>query len=226
MTDKPVVVLTNGTTLMDRDVRQELMFADIVMPSLDSARGESFYKVDRPAAGIDLQEIIRGLTLFSREYRGRLHLEILFVQNCNDSYQDIEALLAVIKPMRLDRFQLNTVIRPPADFSARPVSNDKLAEIGKIFHETLAVPIDLPFAPADQDARTQPPADLTKIGSSSLDETLGEILQMLQRRPCTAADINRTFHFGGPDKVEQLLEPFVNSGVLQLQYHGNERYYQ
>jgi hypothetical protein len=101
-----------------------------------------------------------------------------------------------------------------------------LAEIGKIFHETLAVPIDLPFVPTDQGARTQPPADLTKTGSSSLDETLGEILQMLQRRPCTAADINRTFHLGGPDKIEQLLEPFVNSGVLQLQYHGNERYYQ
>jgi len=226
VTDKPVVVLTNGTTLMAPDVRQELMVADIVMPSLDSARIESFYKVDRPAAGIDLQEIIRGLTLFSHQYRGRLHLEILFVQNCNDSYQDIEALLAVIKPMRLDRIQLNTVIRPPADFSARPVSSDKLAEIGKIFHETLAVPIDLPFAPTDQGARTLPPADSIKTGSSSLDETLGEILQMLQRRPCTAADINRTFHLGGPDKIEQLLEPFVNSGVLQLQDHGNERYYQ
>jgi len=226
MTDKPVVVLTNGTTLMDRDVRQELMVADIVMPSLDSARFESFYTVDRPAAGIDLQEIIQGLTLFSREYRGRLHLEILFVQNCNDSYQDIEALLAAIKPMRLDRIQLNTVIRPPAELAARPVSKDKLAAIGRIFHEILAIPIDLPFAPTDLGAQTQPPADLTKAGPSSSDETLGEILQMLQRRPCTAADINRTFQLGGPDKIEQLLEPLVNSGVLQLQCHGNERYYQ
>jgi wyosine [tRNA(Phe)-imidazoG37] synthetase (radical SAM superfamily) len=226
VTDKPVVVLTNGTTLMDQDVRQELMVADIVMPSLDSARIESFCKIDRPAAGMDVQEIIQGLALFSREYPGRLHLEILFVENCNDSYQDIEALLAVIKPMRLDRIQLNTVIRPPAELFARPVSKDKLAAIGRVFHEILAIPIDLPFAPIDQGTRTQPPANLTKNGSSSLDETLGEIFQMVQRRPCTAADINRTFQLGGPDKIEQLLEPFVNSGVLQLQYHENERYYQ
>jgi wyosine [tRNA(Phe)-imidazoG37] synthetase (radical SAM superfamily) len=226
VTDKPVAVLTNGTTLMLAEVRQDLMAADIVVPSLDAARSESFARVDRPAAGMDLQEIIDGLTLFSHEYRGRIWLEILFVQDCNDAPEDIEALLAAIKPMRLDRIQLNTVIRPPAEPSARAVSDERLAEIARIFRQELALPVDLPSARTEQVAQAQQPADLKKTGLSSSDEMLDAIVEMLQRRPCTAADINRTFQLGGPDKVEQLLEPLVNSGLLHTQEYGNERYYQ
>lgn len=224
--DKPVAVLTNGTTLTRQDVRRELRTADIVMPSLDSARPESFVRVDRPVAGIDLQDVIRGLTLFSHEYQGKLWLEILLVQNVNDSSQDIEALLSVIKLMRLDRIQLNTVVRPPAENSARPVSKERLVDIANLFQQELALPVDLPFASTDQSVPIEQPADADKTGPSVLDEILDEILQMLERRPCTAVDINRTFQLGGPDKVKQLLEPFVNSGVLQRHNHGGAHYYQ
>ena len=134
MTDKPVAVLTNGTTLMDQEVRQELAVADIVIPSLDSARRESFLKIDRPAAGMDLQDIIWGLTLFSHEYQGRLWLEILLVQDINDSNQDIEALVAALRLMRLDRIQLNTVVRPPVEPFARPVNPGRLLDIAHLFH--------------------------------------------------------------------------------------------
>ncbi len=226
VTDKPVAVLTNGTTLMLPEVRHDLMAADIVIPSLDAARQESFVRVDRPAAGLDVQEIIAGLTIFSHEYHGSIWLEVLFVQGCNDTPEDIEALLAAIKPMRLDRIQLNTVIRPPAEQSAQAVSDERLAEIARIFREELALPVDLPSARTAQVAQTQQSEDLKKTGVSSLDEALGEIVEMLQRRPCTAADINRTFQLGGPDKVEQLLEPLVNSGLLHKQDYGDECYYQ
>ena len=226
MTDKPVAVLTNGTTLMYQDVRQELIVADIVIPSLDSARRESFLKIDRPAAGIDLQEVIRGLTIFSHEYSGKLWLEILLVQDVNDSDQDIEALVSVLRLMRLDKIQLNTVVRPPAEPYARPVKTGRLLEIAHLFHKELAIPVDLPFTPSDRAAQAPWPDAKKTTHPLSADEILDEILQMLQRRPCTAADIDRTFQLGGPDKVEQLLEPFVNSGVLQRQVHANECYYQ
>jgi wyosine [tRNA(Phe)-imidazoG37] synthetase (radical SAM superfamily) len=226
MTDKPVAVLTNGTTLMYQDVRQELSVADIVIPSLDSARHESFLKIDRPTAGIDLQEVIDGLRVFSHEYQGKLWLEILLVQNVNDSDQDIEALISVLRLMRLDRIQLNTVVRPPAEPFALPVKSERLLGIAHLFHNELAIPVDLPFAPSDRAAQAPWPDAMKTTHPLSADEMLDEILQMLQRRPCTAADIDRTFQLGGPDKVEQLLETFVNSGVLQRQVHTNECYYQ
>ncbi len=211
---------------MRSDVRLELATADIVIPSLDAALVESFLKVDRPGADVNLEEVVAGLTSFSLEYRGKLWLEILFVQGFNDSFRDVEALVSALRPMRLDKIQLNTVVRPPAVPFARPVGQERLIEIADYFYEKLAVPVDLPFVRAEEVSQEQPSEVLKTKRTLSLDEALEEILQMLKRRPCTAVDIDRTFQLGGPEKVEQLLEPLVNSGALQRQDHGNTSYYQ
>jgi hypothetical protein len=53
-----------------------------------------------------------------------------------------------------------------------------------------------------------------------------ELVEMLKRRPCTAADINRTFHLGGAEKVELLLDTLVQDGRIQKRRHGDSVYYQ
>jgi DNA-binding PadR family transcriptional regulator len=53
-----------------------------------------------------------------------------------------------------------------------------------------------------------------------------EILEMLKRRPCTAADINRVFHAGGADRIEQLLAALVRDGLLHKRTHNGRLYYQ
>ncbi|MCI5138223.1 MAG: radical SAM protein, partial [Candidatus Electrothrix sp. AR1] len=58
---KPIAVLTNGTTLTDPQIRQEMSQADVVIPSLDSALSTGFRKIDRPAACVDLEQVIDGL---------------------------------------------------------------------------------------------------------------------------------------------------------------------
>jgi len=221
---KPVAVLTNGTTLMDDDVRQALMAADIVVPSLDAARPESFRQVDRPAPGMDLEAIIAGLLLFSHAYAGKIWLEILLVRGMNDGPEDIEALVAVLRPMRLDRIQLNTVVRPPAEPFARPVENDRLTAVAALLRRELGLPVDLPFVPAT--ATTAPLETNTAPDTVQVAAIVDKVKQMVQRRPCTAVDIDRTFHLGGPEKVVQLLEPLVRAGILQQQEHGGRRYYQ
>ncbi len=223
--EKPVAVLTNGTTLMDGDVRQALMGADIVVPSLDAARWESFCKVDRPADGIDMDEVIRGLNYFSHLYSGKMWLEILLVREMNDAPEDIDALIAVIRRMRIDRIQLNTVMRPPVEDCARPLSRERLTEIAKLLQEELALPVDLPFVAADGVAQAQLSDATITLDPASLAWIMDEVKQMVQRRPCTAADIDRTFHLGGPEQVEQLLETLVLSGILRWQDHRGNRFY-
>ena len=223
--EKPLAVLTNGTTLMEKGVRQALMAADIVVPSLDAALRESFRKVDRPVEDLDLDEVIQGLTLFSHAYAGKIWLEILLVREMNDAPEDIEALMTVIRRMRIDRIQLNTVVRPPAEGFARPLSRERLIEIAQLLHKEIDLPVDLPFAPADEQAQAQSSNRAMTADSASLSRIMDEVRQMVQRRPSTAADIDRTFHLGGPEKVEQLLQPLVLSGILQQQDHGSNRYY-
>ena len=223
LTDKPVAVLTNGTTLADDEVREALQLADIVVPSLDAVRAESFSKVDRPARGLSVEAIINGLRDFSRVYQGRLWLEILLVRDINDADADIDALLPVLTTLRLDRIQLNTVVRPPADPGARPVAEARLAEIARRLQAALAVPVDLPSPVAgfgdERDAAPLPTADAEPAALRQA------IIQMVRRRPCTAADIDRVFHLGGAEKIEQLLASLVASGTLRILTHAGDRFY-
>ena len=223
LTDKPVAVLTNGTTLADDEVREALQLADIVVPSLDAVRAESFSKVDRPARGLDVEAVINGLRDFSRVYQGRLWLEILLVRDINDADADIDALLPVLTTLRLDRIQLNTVVRPPADPGARPVAEARLAEIARRLQASLAVPVDLPSPVAgfgdERDAAPLPTADAEPAALRQA------IIQMVRRRPCTAADIDRVFHLGGAEKIEQLLASLVASGTLRILSHAGDRFY-
>jgi wyosine [tRNA(Phe)-imidazoG37] synthetase (radical SAM superfamily) len=220
-TGKPLAVLTNGTTLMDAQVRRELSLADVVIPSLDSAREQSFRKIDRPARCLDLEEIIDGLVRFSHEYSGKLWLEILFSRGINDSDDDIYALQGVIDRMRVDRIQLNTVARPPLESFARPVGEERLRKIATMLQEqNPGIPVDM-LAPG---AATEDTA-ATSVHAPAERDIVDEILQMLKRRPCTAADINTIFHCGGSEKVEQYLAPLVQSGKLHTRTHGDKLYY-
>ena len=222
-TAKKIAVLTNGTTLMDAQVRQELAVADVVIPSLDAARETSFRKIDRPATCVDLPSVIEGLVVFSHEYAGEIWLEILFVRGINDDEADIQALQDVIARMRLDRIQLNTVARPPLESFARPVGGERMRQIAATLEtNNPGIPVDLLARGSDTNIQ-----DVEAIAGCdrSRDEILAEILQMLKRRPCTAADIDAVFPCGGPEKVEQYLTPLVHSGQVRTRVHGDRIYY-
>lgn len=227
-TGKPVAVLTNGTNLTRPDVVEELCQADIVIPSLDAARPESFRRLNRPAPCVDLQEMIEGLVSFSHAYAGELWLEILVAKGINDSQEDIAALLGVIARMRLTRVQLNTVARPPLEKFALPVSQERLQEIASLISAlpggTRVEIIAHGISNFAQEGGAGAPEAAAPRPEGP--DVLAEIVQMLQRRPCTAADINRIFPLGGPDRVEQLLAPLVQSGRIEKRLHRDRIFYQ
>ena len=59
LTGTPVAVLTNGALLYLPEVRDELKAADLVLPSLDAAREESFRAINRPSAGLPFKQTDR-----------------------------------------------------------------------------------------------------------------------------------------------------------------------
>jgi wyosine [tRNA(Phe)-imidazoG37] synthetase (radical SAM superfamily) len=227
VTDKPVAVLTNGTTLDDVQVRKELAPADVVIPSLDSALAASFRRIDRPALCLDLTVIIDGLICFSHEYQGQLWLEILLARGINDSEKDVQALRQVVNRMRVDRVQLNTVARPPLESFALPLSEKRMEEIAALFRQDVPErPVDMLALGVTHEEESSLQQRIDSAGKVEQQALLAEIIEMLKRRPCTAADINQTFHLGGPDIVQQLLAPLVEKGLLHTQIHGNRLYYQ
>ncbi len=226
---KPIAVLTNGTTLTSPQIRQEMSQADVVIPSLDSTLSKGFRKIDRPATCVELDQVIEGLITFSRSYKGKIWLEILFAQGINDTAEEIEALRQVVKKIRLDRIQLNTVARPPLESFARPLNKQSMAAIARQFQEdNPCCPVDLLTFQASQEDEAEEPKkfffNLDREGDKKAFTV--ELVEMLKRRPCTAADINRTFHLGGAEKVELLLNALVQDGCIQKRVHGDSVYYQ
>jgi wyosine [tRNA(Phe)-imidazoG37] synthetase (radical SAM superfamily) len=208
MTDIPVAVLTNSSLLTRKPVRRALLAADIVVPSLDAATDASFRRVNRPLPSVRVEDIINALALFRREFKGRIWLEVMLVKGINDSPSDIKALKRAIARIGPDKVQLNTVVRPPAEKWARPLSQRALNRIKKELGTRAEVVVDF---------RRRP-------GSPAVTDIRRAILAMAERRPVTLEDITSSL---GRKKQEVWphLETLLRWQRISRQKHGGTIYY-
>ena len=172
----PVAVITNSTLLTDSQVRRDLSAADLVIPSLDAADPRNFARVDRCHRDLRIEDIIAGLKLFRRGFRGRIWLEIMLVKGVNDSVEHVVALRKAAYEIRPDRVQLNTVIRPPAERFAKPVSLDDLEQIQCLFGP-------------DTDIIGEPKDRIRKAKYQRQARPDAAILATVQGRPVTKLDL-------------------------------------
>lgn len=224
-TDKPVAILTNGSQLYLKEVRQDLQAADIVIPSLDGARPESFRRVNRPAkCSADLETIIKGIADFSREFAGEIWLEILLVENINDTPEDIAALQNAIGRIRPTRVQLNTVARPPFESFAKPLTRKRMEEVKREIAKGYDGPVDILAGSKDNE-----PSDSGKGREGSLEsippiKVEDEIIEILLRRPCTITDIAATMNLDA-ERASEILKSMESRGSLTAKIHGGKKYY-
>lgn len=208
MTRIPVAVLTNATLLTRKSVRREIAAADVVVPSLDAVPAALFRRVNRPHAGIDNRSIIEGLARFRDEFRGELRLEIMLVKGVNDSPAHIRALKTAVARIRPDRIELNTVVRPPADRSARPLGAAAMAKIQAQLGPQAEVVAS--FA-----RKAQAPS------SGSFERS---ILATVGRRPQTAADIALALG-RHRDEVLKALTSLLRRRRVRTLEHGGRTYF-
>lgn len=129
LTGASIAVITNSTLLGDPLVRQGILKADLIVPSLDAVDPQIFKQIDRPDVALKLNEIIDGLIALRREFRGKIWLEIMLVAGVNDDWQHIEALKKVIQRINPDKIQLNSPVRKTAENNILPVEKTKLEKI-------------------------------------------------------------------------------------------------
>jgi wyosine [tRNA(Phe)-imidazoG37] synthetase (radical SAM superfamily) len=208
-TQVPVAVLTNATLLSRKDVRAELLAADVVVPSLDAAEPRLFSAVNRPHPSLEAGRVIEGLARFRREFKGQIWLEIMLVRGVNDAPGHIRALKDAIARINPDRIQLNTVVRPPAEASARPLASQELDKIRRALGD-----------------RAEVVADFGKKGPTRRRVDLeGSITAMVKRRPVTAGDISASL--SRPlDDVLKALGCLLESGRVRTVRHGRKTFYE
>ncbi len=209
LTDAPVTVLTNGSLFDQPDVRQACGLADRIVPSLDAGIEETFQRVNRPAPGLTLARHVDGLVAFRDGYRGQLWLEIMLVEGVNDSDPEIAEMRSLVDRIRPDRLQLNTVIRPPAEDVAQPVSPARMAEIAATFGPLAEVI-------ADYQAE-QATSDVTRRRE--------DVLAALERRPCTLDDVAAGLGIHRNEAIKHLTY-LLNAGQIARVRRGDDEYYQ
>jgi wyosine [tRNA(Phe)-imidazoG37] synthetase (radical SAM superfamily) len=209
ISDRPVVVLTNGSLLDRPDVRRGLAGADIVVPTLDAADQATLDRVNRPNSALRLDRIVRGLKAFRREFRGRLWLEVMLVKGLNDGPGHLRRLKALIDDLGPDRVQLNTVVRPPADASAKPLSRAELERARRVLGPASEVVADV----RKPDRRKAAPLR---------DE---DILAVLRRRPATLRDLAASL--GRPAaEIRSKLASLARAGRASLVAHQGRAYFE
>ncbi|NCD43162.1 MAG: radical SAM protein, partial [Bacteroidia bacterium] len=91
-------VLTNGTLFSNLKVRNELLQADVILPSLDAASQSVFERIDRPESSIKIEAYIQGLVDLRKAYPGKIWLEIFLLKDYNDTKEALDLLKqAVLK---------------------------------------------------------------------------------------------------------------------------------
>ena len=128
-TNKPVAVITNGALLYNQLVRHELLLADIVLPTFDAYDEESFQKINRPHGSITFARVIEGLIQFSKEYKGKLWLEMMFIKGYNNDLSSILKYQELLAKINYDKLYLNTPIRPPAESYVLALTSNEMRKI-------------------------------------------------------------------------------------------------
>ncbi len=209
MTSIPVAVLTNGSLLYRRAVRDSLKKADLVIPSLDAATAKTFKKINRPIKTLKVEKIIKGLVDFKKEYQGKIWLEVMLIKRVNDKKEEIEKLKKAIAEIKPDRVQLNTVARPPCEKFARALSNRGLERIKNLLGPPTEVIIDF-----ERRALPEKMKDLKK-----------GIITMLKRRPATVKDLADGLGVHRNEVLKYLALLEKEKEIRLLSYKG-KRYYQ
>jgi len=171
----PVAVLTNGTLLSSKEVRKEIMDADIVLPSLDAAIESSFQKTNRPHYSLILNQYIKGLQNFRDEYKGKIWLEVFIISGFNDSKEELIAFKDAFLQIQPDIIQLNSLDRPGTIENIRAATRNELKSIVDFWKldnvEIIAAAINRKKIPAYRE------------------DTETAILETIYRRPCTVSDL-------------------------------------
>ncbi len=205
----PKAVITNSTLLSVPQVRRDLYACDLVVPSLDAADQKTFARVNRGHHNLKVRDIIEGLKTFRRYYKGRIWLEIMLVKGVNDSVEHLVKLRRAVADIRPDRVHLNTVVRPPAEKKARPLSHSDLEQIQRL------------FGPGCEIAES-PVRKRQRKFKGNADKA---VVELARSRPVTKKDIERSLGIE-PKKLDAVIGRLIRAKKIKLVEFWGKRFYE
>ncbi len=132
ITTTKVAVLTNSSLIDDKNVQNELLKADLVVPSLDAVTETLFHKIDLPHKDVKIENIIKGLIEFRKLYTGQIWLEVLVLKGFNDTEEEFNKIAECVKLIKPDKVQINNLDRKPSYDIAKKADFETVEKLKKI----------------------------------------------------------------------------------------------
>lgn len=200
MTPLPVAVITNGSLLYLPEVRDELLPADAVMPTLDAGSEALYRSINRPWPGLTLRSLVEGLVAFREAYRGKLWVEVMLIKGWNDTERALGAIAEQLARIRPDEVDLNLPTRPPAEPWVSPADAEGLMRARAILGERARVVVE---ANGEFDL-------------SGYENAADAVVAVVTRHPMVEEDLLRTLERFGPGEVREALAELARSGRARL----------
>ncbi len=210
----PICLLTNACAFDDDGLLTEIADIDLVVPSLDASSEEEFRTINRPAPGMTFARLLTGLRKFCAGTKAKVYLELFIVPGVNDSDESIARFAELVKTLKIDKVQLNTLDRPGCVDWIKPSTAENTRRFIAVLEPICPVEAVGPFRYKSADLR----APVARTAA------ICQILELARRRPVTLPDL--VLATGVDEKtLAKHLDDLVHAGHLSAEKEARGVFY-
>jgi wyosine [tRNA(Phe)-imidazoG37] synthetase (radical SAM superfamily) len=132
-----IAVITNGSFISRKDVREELAQADWVSLKVDCIREEVWRRINRPQPALQLPAILEGMQDFAKFFKGELVTETMLVRGLNEKSDQLRKVADFIKHLQPAKAYVSVPTRPPAEKWVETPDEKSVNEAYQIFTQHL-----------------------------------------------------------------------------------------
>lgn len=205
----PIAVITNGTLLWRREVRDRLSRADLVSVKVDSVDEAAWRRINLPHRELALETVLDGIRAFSRGFAGTLITDTMLIAGINDgagAIADTAEFLAEIRPRTA---YLGVPTRPTTVRTARGTDEQGLIRAYQAFKARL---------PSVELLTGHGPGDFASTGDARTD-----LLATTAVHPMRERDVRRLLDRDQADWL--LVEGLLADGSLKATEFDGERFF-
>lgn len=200
--DKKILILSNGTAVLNEKQFDALLDLDIVKFSLDSVIEKSFFRINKPLKEINLCLMIEKMIAFSKLFKGELIIEILVVKGINDNEKEFQALNEILQKINPIRVDISTIDRPPS-YPVKGVSEEQLFDLSSFIK-------NIPVFIARRNNKKQ-----------NMEFSEDELLKMLQLRAQSEFDVKALLSLNS----QVILDNLIKKDLVKIYNLGGVKFY-
>jgi wyosine [tRNA(Phe)-imidazoG37] synthetase (radical SAM superfamily) len=135
----PIAVITNASLIRRKDVKEDLLEANLVSLKVDAVSEDLWRRINRSHKDLKLNAVLEGVTEFADEFKGTIISETMLVDGVNygSEFEKTADFLKNLK--RLDKAYVAIPTRPPAEEWVKPAKEETVNAAFQVFSEGLGV---------------------------------------------------------------------------------------